>query len=217
MGTRSLSRRPYTSRSIPRTRPSFTAGPSLMAPSTAGLEDLYVHGGLDDNVTVRFAMYSWVRNVESDWSIGDSFGMDSSFRCVLRDSYAHDTPDPNPGGAGYMLSFAEYTADSLVENNIFMNGNKVMVMRASGGGGNVIAYKLFRQWLHLVCAGLDGDRPECIPPDLSALRAVRGEPGFQYRRGRYVGRGGSSTPISATTPPASAFPIRTREIGAPLA
>jgi hypothetical protein len=54
----------------------------------------------------------------------------------------HDTPDPNPGGSGYMLSIAEQTSDSLVENNIFMNGNKVMVMRASGGG-NVIGYNYF--------------------------------------------------------------------------
>jgi hypothetical protein len=108
----------------------------------AGLEDLYVRGGQDDNVTVRFAVYSWVKGVESDWSMGDSFALDSCFRCVLRDSYAHDTPNPYPGGAGYMLSIATYTADSLVENNIFINGNKVMVMRASGGG-NVIAYNYF--------------------------------------------------------------------------
>src|SRR5258706_9706854 len=108
----------------------------------AGLEDLYVRGGQDDNVTVRFAMYSWVKNVESDWSIGDSFGLDSCLRCVLRDSYAHDTPNPNPDGIGYLLSIARYTADSLVENSIFMNGNKVMVMRASGGG-NVVGYNYF--------------------------------------------------------------------------
>jgi len=108
----------------------------------AGVEDLYVRGGQDDNITVRLAMYSWVKNVESDWSMGDSVGMDRSFRCVLRDSYAHDTPNPTPGGAGYMLSVSEYTADSLVENNIFINGNKVMVMRASGGG-NVIGYNYF--------------------------------------------------------------------------
>jgi hypothetical protein len=115
---------------------------STAAVKNAGLEDLYVRGGQDDNVTLRFAMYSWVKNVESDWSTGDSFALDMCFRCVLRDSYAHDTPNPYPGGAGYMLSLATYTADSLVENNIFVNGNKVMVMRASGGG-NVIGYNYF--------------------------------------------------------------------------
>jgi hypothetical protein len=108
----------------------------------AGVEDLYVRGGQDDNITMRLALYSWVKNVESDWSMGDSVSLDACFRCVLRDSYVHDTPNPYPGGAGYMLSFAMHTADSLVENNIFLNGNKVMVMRASGGG-NVVAYNYF--------------------------------------------------------------------------
>jgi hypothetical protein len=91
---------------------------------------------------MRLALYSWVKNVESDWSMGDSVSLDACFRCVLRDSYVHDTPNPYPGGAGYMLSVAMHTADSLVENNIFLNGNKVMVMRASGGG-NVVAYNYF--------------------------------------------------------------------------
>ena len=108
----------------------------------AGLEELYVRGGGDDNITVRLAVYSWVKGVESDWSRGDSIGVDKSFRCVVRDSYFHDTPAPFPGGDGYLLSVAEYTADSLIENNIFVNANKVMVMRASGGG-NVIGYNYF--------------------------------------------------------------------------
>jgi hypothetical protein len=108
----------------------------------AGVEDLYVRGGQDDNLTVRFSLYSWIKGVESDWSMGDSVGFDTSLRCVLRDSYVHDTPNPYPGGAGYLLSIGEYTADSLVENNIFMNANKVMVMRASGGG-NVVGYNYF--------------------------------------------------------------------------
>ena len=108
----------------------------------AGLEDMYVRGGMDDNITLRLALESWVKNVESDWSTGDSVGVDASLRCTVRDSYAHDTPSPYPGGGGYMLSLSMHTADSLVENNIFVNGNKVMVMRASGGG-NVIAYNYF--------------------------------------------------------------------------
>jgi hypothetical protein len=108
----------------------------------AGVEDLYVRGGRDDNITIRLGMFCWIRSVESDWSSGDSFGLDSSFRSVIRDSYVHDTADPYPGGGGYLLSFSQYTADSLVENNIFIGGNKVMVMRASGGG-NVIGYNYF--------------------------------------------------------------------------
>src|SRR6185295_15033471 len=60
----------------------------------AGIEDLYVRGGTNDNIMLKLAMYSWVKNVESDWSNGDSIAVDSSFRCVVRDSYFHDTPDP---------------------------------------------------------------------------------------------------------------------------
>jgi hypothetical protein len=108
----------------------------------AGVEDLYVRGGRDDNITIRLGAYCWVKNVESDYSGGDSIGLDSSFRSVVRDSYVHDTSSPYPGGGGYLLSLSKYTADSLVENNIFIHGNKVMVMRASGGG-NVIAYNYF--------------------------------------------------------------------------
>src|SRR4029079_16765483 len=108
----------------------------------AGVEDLYVRGGDGDHRNLRFALYCWIKNVESDWSYGDAFALDSCFRCVLRDSYAHDVAHPYPGGAGYLLSLARYTADSLVENSIFINGNKVMVMRASGGG-NVIGYNYF--------------------------------------------------------------------------
>jgi hypothetical protein len=108
----------------------------------AGVEDLYVRGGREDNVLMTFTLYSWVKNIESDWSIGDSVSVEFCLRCVVRDSYVHDTPDPNPGGAGYMLSLAWHSSDTLVENNIFMKGNKVMVMRATGGG-NVIGYNYF--------------------------------------------------------------------------
>ena len=48
----------------------------------AGLEDLYVRGGQDDNITLRFAMYSWVKGVESDMSMGDSVGIDMCLRGV---------------------------------------------------------------------------------------------------------------------------------------
>jgi hypothetical protein len=108
----------------------------------AGLEDLYVRGGRDDNITLRFALDSWIRNVDSDASRGDSVAVDACLRCVVRDSYFHDAAVAEPGGDGYLLSVGEATTDSLVENNVFVKANKVMVMRASGGG-NVIAYNYF--------------------------------------------------------------------------
>ena len=61
---------------------------------------------------------------------------------MVRDSKFFNSATPEPGGAGYLLDVSQYSADNLVENNIFIKANKVMVMRASGGG-NVIGYNYF--------------------------------------------------------------------------
>jgi hypothetical protein len=108
----------------------------------AGLEDLRVYGGGDNNITVSLAAYSWIKNVESEYSLGSSVGLTCAFRCVVRDSYVHHSPNLYPGGGAYGLSVSSGSADNLVENNIFWHFNKVMVMRASGGG-NVIGYNYF--------------------------------------------------------------------------
>ena len=108
-----------------------------------GIEDLYVYGGMGGdghgNVSMNLCAYCWVRNVEAHWSVGTSVGFYGTFRSVLRDSYIHQTPDPNPGGAGYLVGLNWGAADNLVENNVMWSGNKNIVMRATGGG-NVVAY-----------------------------------------------------------------------------
>jgi len=109
----------------------------------AGVEDVYLYGGMQGDFHGNLAMsacaYCWVRNVESDFNIGTAIGFYGTYRSELRDSYVHSTADPNPGGAGYLFGIANGGSDNLVENNIFWQGNKMLVMRASGGG-NVIAY-----------------------------------------------------------------------------
>jgi len=116
-------------------------GPVVPSVKFAGVEDLYVYGGSggQGNVWLSNAAYSWIKNVESDFQDGPSIAIDASFRCIVRDSYVHSTQTPSPGGGGYGFSFSWYAADNLLENNISWNMNKVMVMRASGGG-NVIGY-----------------------------------------------------------------------------
>ncbi|MGC3996240.1 MAG: glycosyl hydrolase family 28-related protein [Anaeromyxobacter sp.] len=108
-----------------------------------GLEDVYVANGeggdSEGNIHLWHAKYSWVKNVESYWSGGSSINFDGTFRCEVRDSYIHETPTPRPGGGGYGLSMNYGASDNLFENNIVMRFNKVMVMRATGGG-NVIGY-----------------------------------------------------------------------------
>jgi hypothetical protein len=116
----------------------------------AGVEDLYVSGGSNGqgNIQMENAAYSWIKNVESDFQDGESVGINASFRCIVRDSYIHSTQTPSPGGGGYGFSFSWYSADNLLENNISWNMNKVMVMRASGGG-NVIGYNYMEDgWIN---------------------------------------------------------------------
>jgi hypothetical protein len=109
----------------------------------SGIEDLYVYGGMGGdthgNIAMSLCAYCWIKNVESTWSVGTNIGLYGTFRSELRDSYIHETPDPNPGGAGYLTGINNGGADNLIENNIMWYGNKVVVMRASGGG-NVFAY-----------------------------------------------------------------------------
>src|SRR5262249_8161654 len=76
----------------------------------------------------------WVKNVEAYWSTGTNVGFYSTYRSELRDSYMHETPDPNPGGAGYQSGLNGGAADNLFENNIMWDGNKEIVMRATGRG-----------------------------------------------------------------------------------
>jgi hypothetical protein len=104
-----------------------------------GIEDLYVYGGMQGNISIGLCAYCWVRNIESHWSDGGSIVFAGTFRSVLRDSYIHETPNPNPGGGGYLVSLSWGASDNLVENNVMWYGNKQIVMQATGGG-NVIAY-----------------------------------------------------------------------------
>ena len=108
-----------------------------------GLEDVYVYGGQGGdghgNVAMNLCAYCWIKNIEAHWSVGTSVGFYSTYRSELRDSYIHETPDPNPGGAGYLTGLNQGASDNLIENNIMWYGNKTVVMRGTGGG-NVFAY-----------------------------------------------------------------------------
>jgi hypothetical protein len=121
----------------------------------SGVEDIYFCGGMGGdghgNIAVGTCAYCWIKNIESHWAIGTQVGFYGTYRSVLRDSYIHETgcvptppattcvPDANPGGSGYLVGINTGAADNLFENNIMWNGNKVIVMRGSGGG-NVIGY-----------------------------------------------------------------------------
>lgn len=115
-------------------------------PKYIGVEDLKLYGGQGGdgggNLYMENTAYSWAQNIESTATIGGSGRLSGCFRCVIRDSYFHDSPDNNPGGAGYGIDIRSGTADSLIENNISVRFNKTLLMRSSGGG-NVVGYNYF--------------------------------------------------------------------------
>ena len=108
-----------------------------------GIEDIFFYGGMGGdwhgNVSMSLCAYCWIKHVEGTWSQGSDIGLYGTYRSELRDSYLHESSDPNPGGGGYLVSLNYGASDNLVENNIMWSGNKEIVMRATGGG-NVIAY-----------------------------------------------------------------------------
>jgi hypothetical protein len=108
-----------------------------------GIEDIFFFGGeggdWHGNIDMNGCAYCWIKHIEATWSVGTDVGLYATYRSELRDSFIHETPDPNPGGAGYLVGLNYGASDNLVENNIMWSGNKEIVMRATGGG-NVAAY-----------------------------------------------------------------------------
>lgn len=109
----------------------------------AGIEDLMLAGGWGGdccgNLLIAGCAYCWVKNVEGLYSGGGNIHLEGTFKTVVREAFTHESLNPNPGGDGYQFSINGGAADNLVEDNIFWNGNKEIVIRG-GGGGNVIAY-----------------------------------------------------------------------------
>jgi hypothetical protein len=118
----------------------YTGGSFL---KNAGVENIFVFGGMGGdghgNIAIVNCQYCWVKNVEGVWANGSDIGLYSTYGTVVRDSFVHETDNPNPGGGGYLLSLNNGASENLIENNILWYGNKVVVMRATGGG-NVFAY-----------------------------------------------------------------------------
>lgn len=83
--------------------------------------------------------YCWLKNVEGNNSLGGMVAMFYTSQSVVRDSTFSIAQNPSPGGDGYGIDIGKASSNNLFENNVVINFNKVMVMRASGGG-NVIAY-----------------------------------------------------------------------------
>jgi hypothetical protein len=122
-----------------------------------GIENIAVAGGNNNwgfpggTVNFSYMAYSWAKGIEADgvkWSpanpahpgkYGYNIGLGRSYRCVIRESYAHGSTDENPGGQAYGIVIGAGSSANLVENNISVENNKPIALNSTGGG-NVIAY-----------------------------------------------------------------------------
>jgi hypothetical protein len=145
-----LSRSPQVWRMVARDNRSVFLGNRW-----SGIEKIAVAGGNNQwgfpggTIAFSYMSYAWAKNVEADGSRGSdsahpgkdgyNIGLGRCYRCVIRDSYVHESRDQNPGGQAYGIAIGTGSSACLVENNISINNNKPIVSIASGGG-NVIAY-----------------------------------------------------------------------------
>ena len=128
----------------------------------SGIENIAVAGGNNQwgfpggTINFSYMAYCWAKNVEADGvrsssdpvnhpgKYGYNIGIGRSYRCVVRDSYAHGSTDENPGGQAYGIVVGAGSGACLVENNISVENNKPITLNSTGGG-NVIAYNYVDQ------------------------------------------------------------------------
>jgi hypothetical protein len=131
-------------------RKAFTAQLSYFnndsATWNAGIESLRVTGAgvgsggnTFENIHFGLAGRCWVKNVEADNFFGSDIQMIYTFQSTVRDSYLHDSNVMENGGFAYIIDIIQSSSDNLFENNVVMRADKMMNMRAAGGG-NVVAY-----------------------------------------------------------------------------
>lgn len=104
-----------------------------------GIEDLTLVGGANGNLRFACSAYCWAQNVEATLWLNENFAITDSFRTEIRDSYSHTASQPTPCGGGYSFSHSNGSAESLIENNVILDANKMMVFR-SAGVGTVVGY-----------------------------------------------------------------------------
>lgn len=111
----------------------------------AGVEDLVIHpSGTNGQrvVAINGAAFCWVKNIEINgaaqtWSGRHCQLYSQTYRCVIRDSYFHESGNYAQGGNAYGINISG--SENLIENNVVVKLNKPIVMECSNGG-NVVAY-----------------------------------------------------------------------------
>ncbi len=113
-----------------------------MGAKYAGVEDLQVYmnnTGFTGNFYMSGSAYSWIKNVESNYTDGDHAQLHWSYRNEIRDSYFHDAFTHSPGSTDADIFVADKTSGTLIENNTLRRLHQ-SIMLNWGAAGNVIAY-----------------------------------------------------------------------------
>ena len=107
----------------------------------AGIEDLYVEKATNssgNNIRISKAANCWAKNVESYMTYNYHIQLQTTYGCVVRDSYIHDSWSYS-GNAGYGIAMFENATDNLAENNIFYHNRHALEMEI-GANGNIFGY-----------------------------------------------------------------------------
>ena len=114
----------------------------------AGIEGVLLQGGsnpgyngqMAGGIDVSNAAYCWVKDVQTDGTIGGvHVALSGTYRCVVRDSHVHNSANYGFAMDCYGIVLRCGAADNLIENNIARYMNKPIQFDVSGGG-NVIGY-----------------------------------------------------------------------------
>lgn len=111
----------------------------------AGIEDMHIkriHSDIEgggNNITFNYAENSWVKRVESDYTLKYHIAVAQSLNIEIRENYIHHARSRGGGGQGYGVSIAGQTTATLVEDNIFYELRHSMIIQ-TGGNGCVFGY-----------------------------------------------------------------------------
>ncbi len=122
---------------------AVSAGLENLKISASNAEVANVNGvGYSPNIQMTGTIYSWVKNVESDFSEGDHLQALYSMHNTVRDSFFHDGFNHGPGTTDDDLLLATKASANLIENNIWWRQH-IGVSLDWGASGNVISYNYF--------------------------------------------------------------------------
>lgn len=113
--------------------------------TNVGIEDLGIEtvldaGGAGNNISYSYAAECWIKNIESNKSVGSHIYIGNSTNIEIRDSYIYDAfTFTGVGTRGYGLTLSHHTGECLIENNIFRFLRHSMMVKA-GANGNVFGY-----------------------------------------------------------------------------